>query len=50
MELTALPLQRVDNVERSNSFALGMLCVCDSVSDDSLEEGLEDTTCLFVNH
>jgi hypothetical protein len=27
-----------------------VLSVCDCVSDDRLEEGLEDTSCLFVDH
>jgi hypothetical protein len=27
-----------------------VLSVGDCVADDTLEEGLEDTTCLFVDH
>jgi hypothetical protein len=27
-----------------------MFCVCDSITDDWFEEGLEDTTGFFVNH
>lgn len=49
-ELTPLPLERVDNVQRGDSLALGVLGVGDRVADDTLEEGLEDTTGLFVDH
>jgi hypothetical protein len=45
-----LPLERVDNVQRGDSLALGVLGVGDRVADDTLEEGLEDTTGLFVDH
>jgi hypothetical protein len=50
VEGTALALESVDNVKRSDSLALGVLSVCDGVTDDALEEGLEDTTGLFVDH
>jgi hypothetical protein len=50
VEGTALPLERVDDVEGGDSLALGVLSVGDGVADDTLEEGLEDTTCLFVDH
>ncbi len=50
VESAALSLERVDNVEGCDCLALGVLSVCDSVADDTFEEGLEDTTCLFVNH
>ena len=50
VEGTALPLEGVDDVERGDGLALGVLSVCDGVADDSLEEGLEDTTGLFVDH
>lgn len=46
----ALSLQGVDDVQRGDSLALGVLGVGDSVTDDTLEEGLEDTTGLFVDH
>ena len=48
--LTSLSLQGVDNIERSDSLALGVLSVGDSITNDTLEEGLEDTTGLFVDH
>jgi hypothetical protein len=46
----ALALEGVDNVERGDSLALGVLSVGDGVTDDTLEEGLENTTCLLVDH
>jgi hypothetical protein len=45
-----LTLECVDNVERSDSLALGVLSVCDGVTDDTLEEGLENTAGLLVDH
>ena len=50
VEGTALPLQRVDDVERCDGLALRVLSVGDGIADDALEEGLEHTTCLFVDH
>jgi hypothetical protein len=47
---SALSLESIDDIEGSDSLALGMLGVCDSISDDALEESLEDTTGLFVYH
>jgi len=47
---TALSLESVDDVERRDGLALGVFRVGDSVADDTLEEGLEDTTGLFVDH
>lgn len=49
VEGPALPLKSVDDIERGNSLALGVLSVCDRVSDDRLEEELEDTTGLVVD-
>lgn len=37
-----LSLQSVDDIERGDGLPLGMLGVCDGISDDALEEGLED--------
>lgn len=45
-----MTLEGVDNVERGDGLALGVLSVGDSVTNDTLEEGLEDTASLFVNH
>jgi hypothetical protein len=44
-----LALEGVDNVQRSDSLSLGVLGVGDSITNDALEEGLEDTTGLFVD-
>lgn len=46
----ALALEGVDNVERGDRLTLGVLGVGDGVTDDTLEEGLEDTACLLVDH
>ena len=46
----ALALEGVDNVERRDGLALGVLGVGDGIADDALEEALEDTTSLFVDH
>lgn len=46
----ALSLESVDDVQRGDGLALGVLSVCDSITDDTLEEGLEDTTGLLVDH
>ena len=45
-----MALERVDDVERRDGLSLGMLSVGDGIADDTLEEGLEDTTGLFVDH
>jgi hypothetical protein len=50
VEGTALALESVDDVEGGDGLALGVLGVGDSITDDALEEGLEDTTGLFVDH
>jgi hypothetical protein len=46
----ALALESVDDVEGGDGLALGVLSVGDGVTDDTLEEGLEDTTGLVVDH
>jgi hypothetical protein len=50
VESTALALQCIDNIERGDCLALGVLGIGDSISDDALEEGLQNTTCLFIDH
>ena len=45
----ALALEGIDNVQGSHSFALGVLGVGDGITDDVLEEDLEDTAGLFIN-
>jgi hypothetical protein len=46
----ALALQGVDDIERCDRLALGVLGVGDGVTDDTLQEGLQDTTGLLVDH
>jgi hypothetical protein len=50
VEGAALSLESVDNVEGGDRLALGVLGVRDGITDDTLEEGLEDTASLFVDH
>jgi hypothetical protein len=50
VECAALSLQSIDNVERGDRLALGVLGVCDSIANDAFKEGLEDTASLFVDH
>jgi hypothetical protein len=45
----ALALERVDDVERSHSLALGVLSVGDGVTDDVLQEDLEHAAALLVD-
>jgi hypothetical protein len=47
---TALTLESIDDIEGCDSLALGVLCVGDGITDDTLKEGLQNTTGLFVNH
>ena len=49
VEGPALPLERVHDVEGRDGFPLGVLGVGDGVTDDVLEEDLEDTPGLFVD-
>ena len=50
VQSATLSLQSVDDIERGDGLALGVLGVGDSVTDDALEERLEDTARLFVDH
>ena len=50
IQSAALAFESVDDIEGRHGLALSVLGVCDSVTDDVLEEGFEDTTGLFVNH
>jgi len=50
VEGTALALEGIDNIEGCDSLSLGVLGVGDGITDDALEEGLQNTTGLFVNH
>lgn len=46
----ALALESVDNIQRSDGLALGVLSVGDGITDDTLKEGLQNTTGLLVDH
>jgi hypothetical protein len=50
VEGTALALESIDDIEGGDSLSLGVLGVGDSITDDTLEEGLENTAGLFVDH
>jgi len=50
VEGAALALEGVDDIKGGNSLALGVLSVGDGITDNTLEECLEDTTGLFVDH
>ena len=49
VEGTSLSLQSIDNVHGCDCLPLGMLCVCDGITDDVLKENLQYTTCLFID-
>lgn len=46
----ALSLESVDDIERGDCLTFGVFSVGDCISDDAFEEGLEDTSGLFVDH
>ena len=48
VEGSALSLQGVDDIEGGNSLPLGVFGVGDRVSDDVLEEDLQDTSGLWI--
>ena len=50
IQSTALSFQSIDDIERRDSLALGMLSVCDCVPDNALKECLENTSGFFVDH
>jgi hypothetical protein len=49
IEGSALSLQSIDDVHSSDSLSLGVLGVCDGISDDVLKEDLEDTSGLLID-
>ena len=49
VEGAALALKSVDDIERGDSLALGVLSVGDGIADDILEEDLEDGAGLLVD-
>ena len=50
VQSAALSLESIDDIERGDGLSLGVFCVGDCVTDDALEEGLEDTAGLLVDH
>lgn len=46
----ALSLESIDDIERGDGLPLGVFGVGDGVSDDALQEGLQDTSSLLVDH
>ena len=50
VESPALALERIHNIQRRHSLALGVLSVCDGIADDTLKECLENTTGLLIDH
>jgi len=50
IERAALSLESVDDVEGGDGLSLGVLSVGDGIADDTLEECLQNTTGLLVDH
>jgi hypothetical protein len=50
VQSAALSLQSIHNIEGGDGFSLGVFSVGDGVTDNTLEESLEDTTGLFIDH
>lgn len=46
----ALSLEGIYHIEGSDGLSLGVFGVGDSITNDAFEEGLEDTTRLFIDH
>merc|ERR1719221_369630 len=49
VQSSALPFESIDNVHGSDSLPLGVLGVGDSISDDVLQEHLQDAPSLFID-
>lgn len=49
VEGTSLSLQSIDNVHGCDCLPLGMLSVCNCITDDVLKENLQYTTCFFID-
>lgn len=50
VQCSALSLESIDHVERGNRLSLGVFGVRDRISDDRLQERLQNTSCLLVDH
>ena len=49
VECASLPLQGIDYIHGGHGLPLGVLCVGDCVTDDVLQEHLQDSTSLLVD-
>merc|ERR1719180_639803 len=49
IESTALPLQGIHDIHSSDSLPLGMLSVSDRITDNILQEDLQDTPSLLID-
>ena len=49
IQSASLPLQGIDNVHGGDSLPLGVLSVGDGISDDVLQEDLENSTSLLID-
>ena len=49
VQSSALSFQSIDDIHGGNSLSLGVLGVCDCITDDVLKEDLQDSTGLFVD-
>lgn len=46
---SALPLKSIDNIHSSDGFSSGVLSVGDGISDNTLEESLEDLSGVIID-
>jgi hypothetical protein len=44
-----LTFEGIDDIERCDSLSLGVFCVGDGITDDTLKEYFEDTSGFFVD-
>ena len=50
VQSAALSLESIDDIEGGDGLSLSVFGVGDGVSDDTLKEGLQDTSSLLVDH
>ena len=49
IESTSLPLESIDHIHGGDGLPLGVLSVGDSISDDVLQENLQNSTSLLID-
>ena len=49
VECSSLSLQGINDIHGCDCSSLGVLCVCDRVSNDLLKELLQNTSCLLID-